>query len=170
MSKIGNKHHLNHALAALVMAAALSSWSGVAFAAHAGPFRPFLGSWRGAGEITSSNGEREPLTCRAAYDSEDEDQSLTQTLVCASDSFRINVVSNVTLNGTSLQGQWRETTRDVQGDLSGELTRGDFEGTVSGGGFNVQISIRSNGRRQVVHIQPSAGDIQSVDISLNRQK
>ena len=34
----------------------------------AGPFRPFLGSWRGTGEITSQDGRKEPISCRATYE------------------------------------------------------------------------------------------------------
>ena len=153
----------------LVLAAAAFAFS-VGSASAAGPFRPFAGSWQGSGRITSTNGQNEPINCRATYDVGDGDTSLNQTLVCASDSFRLNIESNVTANGDQLQGQWRETTRGVQGDLSGQVGGGDFEGTVSGPGFTAQISLRSNGRRQAVHIQPSAGDIQSVDITLARRR
>ena len=157
-------------LAALGLAAALAAWPGPAFAAKAGPFRPFLGSWSGTGVITSSNGQRDPITCRATYEAADGDWSLSQSLVCASDSFRLNIESSVTADGRQLQGQWQETTRNVQGQLSGEVAHGDYEGTVSGPGFTAQISLRASGRRQTVHIAPSAGDIQSVDIVLMRRR
>ena len=155
---------------AFVLAAALSLWPSAGFAAHAGPFRPFLGAWRGAGEITSSNGQTEPIRCRAIYEGGDEGRSLTQSLVCASDSFRLNIEASATANGSAFQGQWQETTRNVQGSLAGEIARGDLEGIVTGSGFTARISIRAGGRRQVVQIQPSGGDIQSVDISLIRQR
>ena len=146
----------------------LAAWSVPALAA--GPFRPFLGSWQGSGAITTNDGRREPIGCRATYEGGDGDQSLTQSLVCASDSFRLNIQSSASAQGGQLQGQWQETTRNVQGALTGEIASGDFEGTVSGPGFTAQISIRAGGRRQVVHIAPSAGDIRSVDISLSKRK
>src|SRR5579863_4429873 len=158
------------ALAMLSLSGALATWPGVGVAAPRGPFRPFLGSWQGAGAITTSDGRSERISCRATYQDEEGDQSLTQSLVCASDAFRLNIESSVVANGRELQGQWQETTRNVQGQLSGEIARGDFEGVVSGPGFTAQISIRANGRLQVVRIQPSAGDIQSVDITLTRRK
>jgi hypothetical protein len=155
-------------LAVAGLSAMLGTWSGPASAA--GPFRAFIGSWQGAGAITTQDGRREPISCRATYEGGDGDQSLTQSLVCASDSFRLNIQSNATAEGGQLQGQWQETTRNVQGALSGQIVSGDFEGQVSGPGFTAQISIRAGGRRQVVHIAPSAGDIQSVDISLSKRK
>jgi hypothetical protein len=146
----------------------LGTWSAPSLAA--GPFRPFLGSWQGAGAITTQDGRREPISCRATYEGADGDQSLTQSLVCASDSFRLNIECSATAEGGQLQGQWQETTRGVQGSLTGQIGGGDFEGMVSGPGFTAQISIRAGGRRQVVHIAPSAGDIRSVDISLAKRR
>jgi hypothetical protein len=135
----------------------------------AGPFRPFLGSWRGTGEITTQDSRKEPISCRATYEGDDE-QSLTISLVCASDAFRINIESSVTEEGGALRGEWRETTRGVQGDISGQIGRGDFEGQVTAGGVNVGISIRVSGRRQAVSIRPSAGDFRGVDIVLSKAK
>jgi len=136
----------------------------------AGPFRPFLGSWRGTGELTTQDSRKEPISCRATYDDGGDEQSLNITLVCASDAFRINIESSVTEDQGALRGQWRETTRGVQGDVSGQIGRGDFEGQVSAGGVSVGMSIRVSGRRQAVYIRPSAGDIRAVDIVLSRTR
>ena len=156
-------------LTATALGALVTLWPAVDPAWAAGPFRPFLGSWRGTGAITGSDGRREPISCRATYESDDE-QSLSQSLVCASDSFRLNIECRASAEGGQLQGQWRETTRNVEGTLSGEIGRGDFEGQVQGSGFTAQISLRVGGKKQAVHIQPSAGDIQSVDIVLTRSR
>jgi hypothetical protein len=146
----------------------LGTWSAPALAA--GPFRLFLGSWQGSGAITTQDGRREPISCRATYDAGEGDESLTQSLVCASDAFRVNIEASLTAQGGQVQGEWRETSRGAQGAVTGQIGSGDFEGTVSGPGFTVQLSIRSNGRRQVVHIAPSAGDIRSVDLSLSKRR
>jgi hypothetical protein len=157
------------AVAAAGLAAGLT-FSAADPASAASPFRPFLGSWRGTGQITGMDGRREPISCRATYEGGD-DRSLSQVLVCASDAFRLNIESNVTADGGGgLQGQWRETTRGVQGNLSGQIGSGDFEGQVEGPGFTAQISLRSNGRKQAVYIRPSAGDIQDVNIVLKKMR
>jgi hypothetical protein len=160
-------------LGAFVAAAGLGAALAVSAAdsaSSAGPFRPFLGSWRGTGRITSTDGRAEPISCRATYEGSDGDTSLNQALVCASDSFRLNIESNATADGGSLRGEWRETTRGVQGTLSGQIGGGDFEGQVDGGGFTAQISLRSNGRKQAVYIRPSAGDIRDVNIVLTKSR
>ena len=157
-------------LAIVGLVSALAWSPSLSTAAPAGPFGPFLGSWQGAGTISTSDGRRERISCRATYEGGEGGESLSQSLVCASDAFRLNIESSAVANGGELRGQWQETTRNVQGELSGQVSRGDYEGTVSGPGFTAQISLRSNGRRQIVHIQPSAGDIQSVDISLSRRR
>lgn len=155
-------------IGAAICAVAVAAFASPALAA--GPFRPFLGSWQGVGRIVSSDGRQEPIRCRATYEGADGDRSLTQSLVCASDSFRLDIQCNAVASDGALQGQWRETTRNVEGSLSGQIKRGDFEGEVSGVGFTAQISLRAEGRRQSVHIQPSAGDVQSVDIVLTRRR
>ena len=172
MSKFMKLRSLGRFPAGLLAVAGLSAMLATASTpvSAAGPFRPFLGSWQGVGKITTQDGRREPISCRATYEGGDGDQSLTQSLVCASDSFRLNIQSSATAEGGQLQGQWQETTRNVQGALTGQIASGDFEGQVSGPGFTAQISIRAGGRRQVVHIAPSAGDIQSVDISLSKRR
>lgn len=157
-------------LAALGLAVSLAAWPTAGLPSPAGPFRPFLGSWYGRGAIRANNGQTESITCRATYEGADGDQSLEQSLVCASDTYRLNIESSATAEGSELQGQWQETTRNVQGQLSGEVARGDFEGMVTGPGFTAQISLRARGRKQTVHIAPSAGDIQSVDIVLTRRR
>jgi hypothetical protein len=155
-------------VAAAGLSAALAS-STADPASAAGPLRPFLGSWRGTGEITATDGRREPISCRATYESDDE-QSLSQVLVCASDAFRLNIEFNAVAEGGGLRGEWRETTRGVQGTLSGQIGGGDFEGQVDGGSFTARISLHVAGRKQAVYIRPSAGDIRGVDIVLTRSR
>jgi hypothetical protein len=150
--------------------AALSVWGVADSALAAGPFHPFIGSWRGGGKITSKDGRQEPITWRATYEGEDGDRSLIQSLVCASDAFRLSIESSAVAEGGALRGEWRETTRNVRGKMSGEIDHGDFQGQVSGFGFTAQISIRASGHRQAVSIRPSAGDIRGVDIVMTRAK
>lgn len=154
---------------AIVVALFVASlWPSVAMSVEAGPFGPFLGSWRGGGKVFASDGHSEHISCRATYTGSGERSSLSQSLVCASDSYRFDIQSYAETTEGALRGNWQETTRNAEGQLSGMLYRGDFEGTVSGPGFTAQISIRSNGRRQVVDIRPSAGGITAIQVSLSR--
>ena len=95
---------------------------------------------------------------------------MSQTIVCASASYRIDIQSYVEASGRTVQGTWREETRNIAGELTGRIEGGRFEGAVIGPGFSAGISLWSNGRRQQVNIQPSpGGDIADVRIELERR-
>jgi hypothetical protein len=152
-----------------ILAGAWLASPGVGAAAHLeGPFAKFSGNWRGSGHVVSANGRAEPINCRAHYDVSEGGANLTQSLVCASDSYRVDIRSEVVAEGQSFQGTWQETTRNVSGNLSGQIGDGVFEGTVTGMGFTAGISLRISGRRQTVEIRPSAGDISKIEVALAR--
>jgi hypothetical protein len=140
--------------------------TGLAEPAH--PFAKFLGRWRGSGQVVGVNGGSERINCRANYSALQEGAALSQTLVCASDSYRIDIRSNVVAAGQQVQGHWEETTRQATGDLVGHIANGAFEGDVTGPGFTAAISLRAVGRRQYVDIQAQGGDIAKVEINLSR--
>jgi hypothetical protein len=151
-----------------LLAGALALWPLVGMAHSDGPFSKFSGNWRGAGQVVGADGHREPIRCRAGYSLSQSGEALTQALVCASDSYRVNISSQVVAEGHRVQGHWQEATRQVQGDLSGQVVEGQFEGSVIGPGFTAQVSLRSNGRKQVVNIRPNGGDIAAVEVVLSR--
>ncbi|HZZ61951.1 MAG TPA: hypothetical protein VFE63_12370 [Roseiarcus sp.] len=154
---------------ALGIASAILLWPGIGMSEAGGPFAAFLGSWRGSGQATIKDGHHERIGCRAKYSGSDSGQSLTISLVCASDSYRFNVESYVEAQGQNIHGHWEETTRKVQGDLSGRVEGGQFKGTVTGGLFSVDMSIRATERAQTVSMVPHGADVTDMEIVLNRQ-
>jgi len=152
------------------LALVLSLGLGAATSAGAaeGAFGMFAGSWRGGGEVTGSNGVREHIRCRADYSVSNEGAAMTQTIVCASPSYRIDIHSHVEARGEEVQGDWSESTRNVTGQLSGRIVGGRFEGAVQGPSFTAGVSLIANGHGQSVSIAPSAGDISGVSIQLTR--
>jgi hypothetical protein len=151
-------------LTIVVFARLVAPQEGVA--RSSGPFTKFSGHWRGAGEIVGSDGRRERISCRASYETSEAGMNLTQSLVCASDSYRFDIHSNAVADGENVQGDWQEATRNVSGSLKGSIQNGIFEGSVEGAGFTAQLSLRTNGRKQSVVIVPRGADIQKVDIAL----
>jgi hypothetical protein len=137
-------------------------------AAAEGPFGRFAGSWSGRGHVVTSDGKSEAISCRATYDISQGGASLTQALVCASDSYRFDIHSTVVADGRSAQGSWQETTRGVQGSLAGTIENGVFQGNVTGPGFTATISLQSTGRRQAVEIVPQGTSIAKVEVALAR--
>jgi hypothetical protein len=141
-----------------------------AIAQSAGPFAKFDGKWRGGGQVTGSDGKHERISCRASYSIPPSGKALSQSLVCASDSYRFEVQSDVVVtDGRSVQGRWQETTRSASGDLVGQVSDGQFSGTVTGTGFTAEISIRIAGGKQMVTIAPHGSDVVKVDMVLSRE-
>ncbi len=157
-------------LLAAGLATMVALWPASGMGATDSPFRSFLGNWKGTGDILAMDGHKERVTCRATYASGASPTTLTQSLVCASDSYRFNVEGQFVADRGALTGHWAETTRNVSGDLTGRVSNGDFDGTVTGPGFTAQIGVKSNGTRQGVSIRPTAGDISSMDVTLQRQR
>ena len=138
-------------------------------AAAAGPFERFLGSWSGAGQIIGTNGHRESIRCKAEYTEAKGGAALNQAIVCASESFKLNIHSYAEASGESVQGYWKEASRDVSGQLTGRISAGRFEGEFTAPAFTATISLTSNGRTQAVSIQPRGGDISDVRVELRRR-
>jgi hypothetical protein len=132
-----------------------------------GPFAKFGGGWRGVGHVVNTDGSKERITCRATYAISRDGADLSQTLVCASDSYRIDISSYAVVDGHRVQGHWQESTHQVEGSLTGQIVDGDFEGTLAGLTFTAGISLRATGRRQVVTISPQGGDVAEADIVLS---
>jgi hypothetical protein len=82
-----------------------------------GPFLGLSGHWSGAGTVTMTNGATERIRCKAAYTVNATGKAVQRTLRCASDSYRVEISSNVISEGGSLSGSWAEaiSRRDVAG-------------------------------------------------------
>jgi hypothetical protein len=138
--------------------------------APGGVFAPFLGSWKGSGQVTVNDGHKERISCRATYSASDNGASLTQSLTCAGDAYRFQVQSYVEATGQNLLGHWEEENRKVAGQLTGQVSGGQFVGNISGPTFTAQMSLNATERQQIVSIKPHGASYSSVDIVLDRQR
>jgi hypothetical protein len=165
-----SKHFILPGAKALALSFCLAAAFGPATTetAAAGPFDRFIGSWSGSGHVVGTKGDREPIRCRASYSEAESGSALNQSIVCASDSYRIEITSYVQASGNEVQGSWNEVTRNASGHLTGQIQGDRFDGSVVGPGFTAAISLTSNGRRQAVSIRPQGGDISDVQLELQR--
>ena len=77
------------------------------------PFTAMAGSWSGGGVIDTSDGGRERLRCRAAYDVGAAGTQLRLNLRCASDSYTFDLASDVQYRGGAISGSWSEASRNA---------------------------------------------------------
>jgi hypothetical protein len=156
----------------LIVAAGLAGatllWPQFAAADSDGPFIGLSGSWHGAGRVVTDDGKGEKIACRATYTVSPDGINLGQTLVCASDSYRFDIRTNIFTDGENLRGTWEETTRKASGNLTGEVHPGSIESRVTAPGFAANVSVKTSGKKQVVSINPESKDIAQVDIILTR--
>jgi hypothetical protein len=136
--------------------------------AAAGAFEPFAGASRGAGEVISRDGVRERISCRVNGTVSRGGEALTQSMVCASDNYRFDIRANAVAEGDRVRGEWQETTRGVQGSLTGRIEGGHLSGAVSGESFSAAFSLRSSGRKEFYTLRPNSGDIASITVVLTR--
>ena len=144
-------------------------WSQVGMAAADGPFAPLSGAWRGDGAATGADGKSERIACRATNTISFDKVNLTQSLICASDSYRFDIRTNVYTDGQAVRGTWQEATRNVSGNFSGDLRDGAINGAVTAPGFSATVSIHTSGDKEQVTIVPQGSDIAKVEIALTRR-
>src|SRR5580704_12746501 len=133
------------------------------------PFAGLSGHWSGAGTITMTDGATERIRCKASYAVSATGKAVEQTLRCASDSYRLEISSNVISQGGSLSGSWAEATRGVSGNVSGRASGAAISANVAGAGFTARIDVRTHGDRQSVTLKPQSGtDVAAVSIALRK--
>ena len=154
-------------LALALPAAALLSMAGPAPAA--GLFTGFPGEWAGTGDVTMTDGSRDRIKCKASYSAGPSGQALNINVNCASDSYRVNIIANVVAQGETFSGTWRETTRQVSGDVTGRVpAAGQYQASLQGTGFGIELAATSNGKVQAITINAQGTDVQNVRISLRK--
>jgi hypothetical protein len=155
------------ALKAAGVGAALMLSVATSHAQAGGPFAGFDGSWSGAGTVTLSNGTNEHIRCKADYKVNTTGLGLKQNLHCASDSYKFDLSSDVTSQGDRISGNWSEKSRNIFGNLQGTAGNGQIEVFVEASGFAANLTLRTNGTKQVVQID-SKGEIRGVTITMTK--
>jgi hypothetical protein len=133
--------------------------------AQSSPFAGFSGVWSGNGTVSLSDGSTERIRCRATYAVDGTGRALSQTLRCASDSYKFDLSSNVQSQGNRVSGNWSESTRNVFGNLQGTAGGGQINVAVEAVGFSANLTLRTNGNKQSVQLS-SNGDIKGVSITM----
>ena len=146
----------------------LASLMAAGSAEAASPFRAMAGSWAGGGTLSMQSGERERLRCRAAYDTDGGDQ-LRLNIRCASDSYNIDLSSDVAYRGGAISGQWSEASHNASGTIAGRASGDRIEAEARGETFSAGLSLTTRGNRQMISIRPAGTEITGVNLELSRR-
>jgi len=135
--------------------------------AESGPFTGMEGRWSGGGSVTLDDGSTERIRCRATYAVGANGNGLNQTLLCASDSYRFELHSNVLADRGAISGTWSEVSRNVSGSLQGRVDGSTFQVIAMAPGFTANIALTTRGNRQSVVIRADS-QFKGASISLSR--
>ena len=141
-------------VAALVSGASLICSFAPARAEPSSPFAALLGRWTGEGKLGVKDNAPEIVKCRVTYIAGDDADHLKQTIRCATAGGSIEVQSAVAHAAGVLSGTWSETTHNINGELTGQVTPRGFRVVVKGGELaaNMDIIMMRNSQ-QIVEIQ-----------------
>jgi hypothetical protein len=134
-------------------------------------FERLAGQWSGSGTIDLSDGAREPIKCRAAYDVLREQHNLQLNIRCASDSYNFDLRASANETGGAIRGSWSESTRNAAGTISGSAEGDRFHVVAKGPTFGASLTVVTRGNRQSVTIksQDSQAKIKGASIALRRR-
>jgi hypothetical protein len=174
---VDGKHRVNNAgqpilviarrLIFAVIALLVASVCSSASYAQSGPFAGMAGNWSGAGTVTLDDGSTERIRCRASYAVGEGGNGLNLTLTCASDSYKFNLSSNITAQGSAVSGTWNESSRNINGAIEGRSGAGNFQVVATAPGFSANISLTTRGTKQSVVIKAES-QFKGASISLSK--
>jgi hypothetical protein len=157
-------------LGALIVLLCGSSAHAQTQASSSNPFAGFAGSWSGSGTVALSNGTTERLRCQATYVVASASANLRQNLRCASDSYTFELRTDINAEGGRVGGVWAETTRNMQGTISGRVSAGRIDAVAEGPGFSAGIAMAPQGARQAVSIRSQGTELSQVSVTMTRAR
>lgn len=156
----------------------LSSFSAIAAAALAvcavvtpamadGAFAGLNGSWRGAGNVTLSGGQKEKLTCKAYYNPKNAGAELSIALTCSSQANKIELRANLNSSGNGISGSWEERAFNSSGSITGKSSGSKLQLSISGT-LKGTMSISTGGSSQSVNIVTDGTGFKAVNLTLSK--
>src|SRR5215467_10493287 len=135
-----------------------------------GPFSALSGSWSGGGTIKKSNGGSERIRCRSAFEPAGA-ANLSLRLRCASDSYNFDLTAGVAYQGGAISGSWQESTRNVNGGISGHsASEGrQVQAVAQTIGVTSNITLITRGNHQSVSIVTPGTEVPEITVSLEKR-
>ena len=126
------------------------------------------GTWSGTGSMKPSDGPREKVRCKVAYNITKPGRSVSLDLRCASDAYKMVLSANIDQNGTELSGNWFESEYRQGGKVYGTNTDGLIEARIEGNTVAALVTIQTKGNHQSFLMDAPGSWVSEVAIELNR--
>jgi hypothetical protein len=127
--------------------------------AAAGPFSAFPGTWNGDGTIAYSDGTKERIRCKTVYSVTTPDATdLNVAFSCNSDNYRFELNGKMTADSSgALSGLWSETTRSVNGKVTGQVREQRIMIRIDAAGFGATLNLVTKDDRQQMKMDSAGG-------------
>jgi hypothetical protein len=135
---------------------------------QSGPFDGLAGSWSGTGTVKLTEGGRQRIRCKSAYQLPDR-TALALRLTCASDTYKITLIGTMEYRDGAVTGSWSEETRKVEGKFSGRLNGNQMILNTSGV-IAATLTVTTTGPRQTVLLQLQGAKVNNVSITMAREE
>jgi hypothetical protein len=119
--------------------------------------------------LSTSDGMREQLRCRASYNVAGTGAELSLNLRCASQSYNFDLAGDVQYQGGAISGRWSESSRNASGTISGRANGDHIDAAARGDSFSANLSLTTRGGQQTVTIRPQGTNVTAVSLALNRR-
>lgn len=146
---------------------ATSLLAGTCSARASDVFANLPGAWSGGGTALLQDNSVERLRCRAKYSVTPSGTAVHEELNCASDSYKIEMKSDILYQNGELAGTWVETGRQANGSIRGTVEGDVITTKVSGLGFNADVGIITHGSKQSIKIKSEGSYAKAVSIDLH---
>ncbi|MDA9452372.1 MULTISPECIES: hypothetical protein [Bradyrhizobium] len=132
-------------------------------------FDGLAGAWSGIGTMKPSDGPREKVRCKVAYNVTRPGRSLTLDLRCASDAYKMVLSANIEQSGTELSGNWFESEYRQGGKVYGTNKDGLIEARIEGNTVAALVTIQTRSNRQSFLMEAPGSWMTEVAIELNKE-
>jgi hypothetical protein len=129
-------------------------------------FVKLAGRWLGEGRLGYRGGKTEMVKCTVTYVV--SEPQARQTIRCATEGDTVEVQAVVTHASGSINGTWRELSRNWNGALSGSITESGFKVAIRGAELNANMDIIVKDNRQIIEIQFINSSLIGLTLVLNR--
>jgi hypothetical protein len=133
-----------------------------------GPFEGLAGIWTGSGTVTMKDGGHERVRCSGTYTVGSGGNTMRNELSCSSDSYKVEMTTDLTQTGDQLAGNWSENTRHVAGHVTGRATPTSINARAEGDTFTALLAVITHGDRQSISIQSPGSEVSDVSVTMTR--
>ena len=93
---------------------------------------------------------------------------MQQNLRCASQGYKIDAITNLTVANGRVSGAWEERTWATTGSIKGDMQGDGFNLTIDGPGFTAAMAVKTTNCNQSINITPRGNTVSRISMNLGK--